>query len=292
MFGNEAHKEWTLSLYNAINGTNYSDSNAIEFNTIDDVIYMGMKNDISFLIGDEMNVFEHQSSYNPNMPVRQLMYLAKLYEGYISEGEESVYSSTRIALPTPKFIAFYNGTKTVQDETILKLSDSFLDHTKFDVEVKVRMININSDSNHPSMKSCKPLQENAMFIDTIRKGVQNQSLAQSIDGAIQEMPDDYEIKDIIIRHRAEVKGMILTEYNEEEEMRKIANSIRKSVTESVTKSVTESVTKSVTKSVTESVTKETANQYTNAAVKALMKQGLTKEEAENALKEELDDNHQ
>ncbi len=82
IFGSPENRKWTLSLYNAVNGSAYTDENEIEINTIKEVLYLGMHNDTSFLISGKMNVYEHQSSYNPNMPLRQLQYLGSLCEGY------------------------------------------------------------------------------------------------------------------------------------------------------------------------------------------------------------------
>ena len=83
LFGDNSRKEWTLSLYNAINGSNYSDPDELEINTLEEVLFMGMKNDVSFIIGGHINLYAHQSSYNPNMPVRELIYLGHLYSKYI-----------------------------------------------------------------------------------------------------------------------------------------------------------------------------------------------------------------
>ena len=84
IFGNPENKEWTLSLYNAVNGSQYKNPDEIQFNTIEDAVYMGMKNDVSFIIRSEMNLWEHQSSFNPNIPIRFLIYGGRLYEKYIS----------------------------------------------------------------------------------------------------------------------------------------------------------------------------------------------------------------
>lgn len=80
IYGNEGNKAWTLSLYNAVNGSDYRDPDAIEITTIKEVLYLGMHNDVSFMISDEMNLYEQQSGYNPNMPLRQLQYAGNLYE--------------------------------------------------------------------------------------------------------------------------------------------------------------------------------------------------------------------
>ena len=104
-------KKELLVLYNAINGTAYEDPEELVVTTIEDVLYMGRKNDISFLIKDVMNLYEHQSSVNPNMPLRGLIYISMLYQGYIEQNNLDIYSSTLLKLPTPKYLVFYNGTK-------------------------------------------------------------------------------------------------------------------------------------------------------------------------------------
>ena len=80
LFGNPENRQWTLSLYNAVNGSKYENPEEIEYNTIEDAVYLGMRNDVSFIIVDELHLWEHQSTYNPNMPMRFLLYAAKLYE--------------------------------------------------------------------------------------------------------------------------------------------------------------------------------------------------------------------
>jgi len=72
IFGSEENKTWTLSLYNAVNASDYSDPNIVRFNTIKEIVYLGMRNDVSFLIANEMSLYEQQSTNNPNMPVRML----------------------------------------------------------------------------------------------------------------------------------------------------------------------------------------------------------------------------
>ena len=104
IFGREENKRWTLSLYNSINGTSYTDEDDIEITTMSDTVYMGMKNDVSFLISDMLNLYEQQSTYNPNMPVRQLMYLGRQYDKYIKKTKQNIYGSKLMHLPVPKLI--------------------------------------------------------------------------------------------------------------------------------------------------------------------------------------------
>ena len=115
-------------------------------------------------------------------------------------------------------MVFYNGTDEQEDETILKLSDSFPEGADFDIEVKVRMINVNYGRNRKLMEACKPLNEYAWIVHEVRKNKAKEDLGSAIDRAITDMPDDFVIKPFLVAHRAEVKGMLLTEYKEAETM--------------------------------------------------------------------------
>ena len=206
IFGNPNNKQWTLDLYNAINASSYDDPNAIKFNTIDDAVYVGMINDAS-------NIWEHQSTYNPNMPLRVLFYAAKLYEKYIEENHVYLYSSTLKKIPRPKFVCFYNGTWNQPEKKVLRLSDAY--DGEGDLEVTVTMLNINYGKNRELMNACKPLREYAWLVNEVRQNPMG-DLDETIDNAIDKMPDDFVIRDFIVGHRAEVKGMFLTEWNQEE----------------------------------------------------------------------------
>jgi len=105
--------ENALALYNSLNGTAYTDVGMLEFNTLENAIYMNVKNDVSFLIARGVNLYEHQSMYNPNMPLRNLLYLTDLLEREMAE--QSLYSSKLLKIPTPSFVVFYNGTKEMPE---------------------------------------------------------------------------------------------------------------------------------------------------------------------------------
>lgn len=87
-------KKDLLDLYNAINDTNYSNPDDLEITTLEDVIFMSMKNDKSFIISSTMNLYEHQSTINPNMPIRGLLYFAELYDEYIKLHDLDVYGAS------------------------------------------------------------------------------------------------------------------------------------------------------------------------------------------------------
>ena len=217
IFGNAEKKEWTLSLYNAMNGSNYSDPEAIQLNTIEDAVYMGMKNDVSFLIADTFNLYEHQSSFNPNMPMRFLIYAGMLYDKYIQENKEyHRYSSVQQKAPTLKCVCFYNGTKKMGDRLVLRLSDAFDPNTKSDIEVTVTMININYGHNSELLAMCKPLEDYSYFVHEVRaKRKPMGSLEKAVDAAIEALADDSPIKPFLIANQAEVKNLFITEYDEE-----------------------------------------------------------------------------
>ena len=214
LFGNPENKAWTLELYNAINGSNYTNPDDIQFNTIEDAVYLGMKNDVSFIILDVLSLWEHQSTYNPNMPMRFLLYIAKLYEKYITNSDYYIYSSTLQKIPCPKCICFYNGAAEQPERKILKLSDAF--GGDGDIEVTVTMLNVNYGKNIALMETCKPLNEYARLVDSIRQHQKElKDLELAVDTAIAEMPDDFVIKKFLLSNKAEVKGMFLTEYDQD-----------------------------------------------------------------------------
>lgn len=111
-----------LSLYNAIYGTEYMDPDELEIATLENAIYMGLKNDVSCIIDYHLILFEHQSTINPNMPLRSLMYVSDLYEKLTAELD--IYSSRQIILPNPSFIVLYNGKRKQPERKIMLLSDA------------------------------------------------------------------------------------------------------------------------------------------------------------------------
>ena len=207
------NKEWTLSLYNAVNGSNYSNPDDIQFNTIEDAVYMSMKNDVSFIILDEMNLWEHQSSFNPNMPMRFLTYGTQLYEKFTATSGYYKFSRKLQRLPKPHCICFYNGIEEQPEQQILKLSDAF--GGEGDIEVKVKMFNVNYGKNRALMETCQPLREYAWLVDRVREHQRvMQNLEAAVDASIDEMPDSFVIRTLINAHRSGVRSMVLTEEEE------------------------------------------------------------------------------
>lgn len=249
IFGREENKRWTLSLYNSLHGTNYTNIDDLEFTTIENVLYLGMKNDLSYVVSDRarpyavMNINEQQSTYNPNMPLREFMYSARLFDKYVKKNKYNIYGTHTIPLPIPKLVVLYNGKTDKADRVILSLDDAYregivrsladknrelnrnileevaeslLIEAAPDISVRVRMININYGHSEELMKGCKPLEEYAWLISSIRDKSATANLSDAVEQSIREMPDDYEIKSLLTEHIAEVKGMIFEEYDEAE----------------------------------------------------------------------------
>ena len=178
---------------------------------------MGMKNDVSFLVTDSINLWEHQSSFNPNMPARFFLHAGQLYDKYMNDRDIYRYGRRLQRLPKPKCICFYNGTEAQPEEQILRLSDAF-GSDDGDIEVRVRMININYGHNVKLMEACRALNDYAVFVYGIRANQKaGMTLDEAVDAAVDGMPDDSLVKKFLLGHRAEVKGMYLTEYDEEKE---------------------------------------------------------------------------
>ena len=207
-------KRELLTLYNALSGKDYSDPAALEITTLENVIYLHMKNDISFLIDHDLNLYEHQSSFNPNMPLRGLFYITMLYGRLVEEGQ--LYSTRQIHLPTPHYVVFYNGTKEMPDYMELKLSEAFFDGSgDGDVEVIAHMYNINCGHNKELMEKCRKLWEYSYFIGQIRHyRNEGKNLEKAAELAVSDCLDQGILTEILGKERAAVMRFILEEFDQ------------------------------------------------------------------------------
>ena len=211
----EKDKEALLQLYNALNGTNYEDASQLKIVTIESVVYVVMKNDLAFVMSGTLNMYEHQSTYSPNMPVRFLIYLAQEYQMVIERAEKSLYGSTRIVLPTPQCVVFYNGMREMPEEQVLRLSDAFENKDAVaDVELTVRMININYGHNRLLMEKCRMLEEYSEFVSIARDYIHmNQNVEAALTDAMDYCVAHGILEKLLRENRAEVLGMLLEEFD-------------------------------------------------------------------------------
>ena len=219
LFGREERKDWALWLYNAVNRTDYNCADAVELTTLGEVLYLGMHNDVSMLLYNVMSLYEQQSTYNPNMPVRFLMYMGRLYEKYIHQRKLNIYGKRVAQLPVPKFVVFYNGAVERPEEEYLWLSDAFANDRsadECDMEIRVRVLNINHGQNQEILKRCQPLAEYAWLTDEIRENqLLGMGIERAVDAALAAMPESFLIRNYLLENKAEVKGMVMTEYDED-----------------------------------------------------------------------------
>ena len=211
-------KRKLLALYNAVSGKHYTDPELLTINTLENAIYMSMKNDMSFLIDSRLSLYEHQSTYNPNMALRFLFYLSDLY----SEMSKSwnLYGSKRLSIPTPRFVVFYNGREIRPDYEMLKLSDLYTVKEKdYALELTVDVININKGHNPKLMEACKDLCDYAEYTYRVRKYAESMPIEEAVDKSIKECIREDILKDFLTKHRMEARAMSIYEYNEEEHMR-------------------------------------------------------------------------
>ena len=207
-----------LKLYNAINGTSYDDPDLLQVNTLENAVYMSMQNGVSFIIDMRLNLYEHQSTYSPNLPVRYLLYVADVYSDYTKD--MNLYGTKAVKLPTPRFVIFYNGQAEQPDRKELKLSELFsIPDADPSLELKAVMLNINKGHNRKLMETCRTLQDYAEYTFRVREYAAEMPLDEAVEQAITECISEGILADFLRKNRAEAKKVSIYEYDEERHMR-------------------------------------------------------------------------
>ena len=215
-----SEKEALLSLYNAVNGSNYTDADALEIVTLENAIYMGMKNDLAFIIDTDLFLYEHQSTYNPNMPLRDLFYISSEYQKLVDK--KSLYSSVLQKIPAPQFIVFYNGTEKEKDSWVNHLSEAFENLSGAPkLELEVLTININEGHNSELMEQCQTLREYAQYVACVRRYAKEFELNEAVKLAVDECIRNDILSEFLRANKSEVISMSIFEYDKEEEERKL-----------------------------------------------------------------------
>lgn len=207
-------KQKLLELYNAINNTDYTNPEELEVVTLENAVYMSIKNDVSCLLDMRIQLYEQQSTVNPNMPLRDLMYVCDQYEKYIIN--KDIYSRRLIKLPTPKFVVFYNGTEKQPERKELHLSDAFEvteGHPALDLHVT--QLNINQGYNAALLEKCPTLFQYMQYVDQVREYRKNVPLEEAVQLAVDDCIKNGILKDFLLANKAEVIKMSIYEYDEE-----------------------------------------------------------------------------
>ena len=211
-------------LYSALGGVSLPPDVPVSINTLENVLCMDLYNDISFEIGGKLVVLiEHQSSINPNMALRMLLYVSRVLEKTIKG--RSLYSEKQFFIPWPEFYVLYNGTKPYPDENVLKLSNLFekpkdlgLSEKQIPLlELEVKIININEGRNEAIVSQCKNLAEYSAFIARVRTLMDEEnSLEEAIKITVKYCQKYGILKRFLDTHGPEVLNMLLTEWNLED----------------------------------------------------------------------------
>ena len=209
-----------LSLYNAVNQRDYKNPEDLEIVTLENAIYMGMKNDLAFIIDTNLYLYEHQSTYNPNMPLRDLFYICSEYQKLVDK--KSLFSSTLQKIPAPNFIEFYNGSTVIADCTDLRLSSAFEHLTgEAKLELIVTVLNVNEGHNAKLMQHCSTLNEYAQYVARVRHYATDMPLNQAVERAVDECIQKGILTEFLTRNRNEVISMSIFEYDKELEEKKL-----------------------------------------------------------------------
>ena len=213
-------KKNLLSLYNAVNSRDYTNPDDLEIVTLENAIYMGIKNDLAFIIDTNLYLYEHQSTYNPNMPLRDLFYISNEYQKLLDK--KSLYSSSLQKIPAPNFIELYNGTDTLSDFSEHRLSSAFENLSgEPKLELIVTVLNINEGHNALLMEHCQTLKEYSQYVAKVRNYAAGMPLDQAVEYAVDECIKENILADFLRKNRAEVISMSIFEYDKEEEEKKL-----------------------------------------------------------------------
>ena len=218
-------KKRLLSLYNAMSGRPCNSVDDLKVVTLENAIYMEVKNDIAFLLGDCLHLWEHQSIRNPNMPLRFLEYIATEYQGIVKTNKKNLYSRTLIKLPCPQFVVFYNGTEDTADHEVMKLSDAFEGSEKNGrtgkLELVVDVYNINMGHNSALLDACATLKGYAELVKRTRENQRTMAFPQAISKAVDDCIHEGILADFLKASKAEVVGVSIFEFDREEYERQV-----------------------------------------------------------------------
>lgn len=208
-------KKRAMEIYNAINGTDYDDPELVEMTTLDDKSFsLTVRNDASFILDANLSLYEHQSTYCPNMPLRDLLYFASIIQKRIKAQKRDIYGGRILKIPVPHFVVFYNGKEDAPDQYDLRLSDAFEKETEDpEIELVCHVYNINSGKNTPLLSKCQTLREYVYFVDMVRKNNEiSGNLEDAIEKAINQCMEENVLRDFLAQHREEVMHVMTLDY--------------------------------------------------------------------------------
>lgn len=208
-------KKALLALYNAMNETDYENEDDLKVTTLESALYLEMKNDVSFVLYDELLLYEHQSTKNPNLPLRNLFYVSDVYSELTKD--LFLYGSVPVQIPEPKFVVFYNGLENMQEREVLKLSSLYAKKAEhISLELETLVLNVNVGYNKILMERCRQLSDYAQFVSEVRKRLSKKMpLSEAVNEAVEDCIQRGILAEFLSKNRAEVIKVSIYEYDEE-----------------------------------------------------------------------------
>ena len=203
-----------LEVYNALNGSDYTDPEEVELVQLEKGVSLSIRNDASYIIDMNFNFYEHQSTYNRNMPLRSMIYFVNALDDWLKENEHDLFSRKRIMIPTPHFVVFYNGTEKRPEYEEMRLSQSFYHQmAEPEIELVCKAYNINPQNNQELKSKSAVLDGYTYFVEKVRDNQKKKmSLREAIDDAIEDCIRNHVLEDFFRKRKDEVRKVTHLDY--------------------------------------------------------------------------------
>ena len=203
---------YALELYNALNNSDYKDEKDVEIFCLENGISLSVRNDASFLVDDHLNIYEQQSTVNPNMPLRSLIYVAELLKEIIEKTGANLFDSKLIRIPNPRFVVFYNGRAKLPEIQELRLSEAYINKENApELELRCTVYNINPNNNESLKEKSLMLHDYMEFVEAVNArgpfGSDKNKLREVLETVIEEFIRDDKLSDFLRKHGKEVVEM-------------------------------------------------------------------------------------
>ena len=276
------NKSYALEVYNALNHSDYRNPEEVEIIRLERGISLSIRNDASFLIDMNMSFYEHQSTYNPNMPLRSMIYYVNALEDWLKRKNLDLFGRRRIQIPTPHFVVFYNGTEKRPEYEEMRLSEAFCHKTdEPGIEVRCRVYNINPDNNRSLKERSAVLEGYTYFVEKVRTyQKRNVGLEEAVDRAIEDCIENHVLEDFFRDRKDEVKKMTHLDYTWEKREQMIR---KEEFEEGMEQGIAEGMERGIEQGVGQGSLQRLVNQ-----VCCKLKKGKTPEEIADALEEPVE----
>ena len=206
--------EYALEVYNVLNGSHHEDESEIQIKKLNSGVILSVKNDASFLLDSYLNLYEHQSTHNPNMPLRFLIYFSSIMQDIVKKEKYDLYGKKKIPIPTPKFVVFYNGLEKRPEKEVMHLSDAFLQkEANYQLELSCEVYNINPGNNMAVMAASKVLNGYTIFVEKVRTYINDDfEIKEAVSLAVEDCIRQNILSEFFRTHRKEVEEVAALDF--------------------------------------------------------------------------------